>query len=349
MAENIFQQPNLSVFGQPTTPVDYSGLAGGAQGTVFSPLMNYLTAGATVASQEEAAANLARQKQVEAEIAQKREADKLALEAMKAGKGPSPTETEKLFDAIQKANDEGNTKKAAVLQRKLDKMLATQPSLATQVAAGVAGGMSPVTQKPTMTAIEKQQLGAANLQASIGDVRSAADAVPDDAWTVQGRVIGQIDDVLARFGKPRTKEDVQKRRAFTRMVSSAGRMFDDYRKQVTGAAAAVRELEILKTRLPNADGYLNFDSKVDFYSKLDNLEKFNKAAMERLAKIKSLGFEIVPSDTGNLLARNKDTNEIIDVAVEFPLDFSQFDTAEAQHSTGTPKLVRGADGVWRMQ
>jgi hypothetical protein len=208
------------------------------------------------------------------------------------------------------------------------KMPSASGDLSSQISSGIREGMSPVQGKPTINDIEKQQLGAANLRSRITTLKKSAQAVEDKYWTMQGRLGSAVDDIAAKVGKDRPVAEQKGRQNFVRMVQDAGSMFDTYRKDITGAAASVRELDILKTRMPNADGIVNFDSKVDFFTKMENLDKFNAAAMKRLADIKAKGFEIVPQDDPNAPLIAVKDGQYIDVVGEFPLELYGFNLLE---------------------
>jgi len=200
-------------------------------------------------------------------------------------------------------------------------------------------GYSPLTSKTTIGEVEKQQLQTNNAQAALDSVRKRADALPDPMWTVQGRGVSSAKDLLAKLGKPRSADEAKARRQYMQFIQSTGKYFDSYRKAITGAAAAKSELDQLMKRVPVAEGNVNFDSKVDFYAKMDFLQQFQDATARRLADLKANGIEIVPSKEGNLIGRDQGGNKV-DVSAEFPIDnYMNWDTQAAQPSQGQPVQI----------
>lgn len=175
-------------------------------------------------------------------------------------------------------------------------------------------------EKSTRAAIEKELISNFALRSNIASVDKTAKSIPDGLWTIQGKVSSAIEDFGSKLGLEGDPKGRRERDKLVTLIRDVGAMFDNYRKRVTGAQASVRELEILKKRMPVAEGFVNFDSKGDFFAKMRSIEEFTKEAEERLKTLRREGISIIPNETGRLIGKRPD-GSLVDVEVEFPLSF----------------------------
>jgi len=175
--------------------------------------------------------------------------------------------------------------------------------------------------KAATNKIEKDLIQSFALSEQLKSIDKTAKSLPDKFWTIQGRLGSSIENFVSKVGIPSDPSERAGRDTFIRLVRDSGALFDNYRKAITGTQASVQELEILKTRMPVADGLINFDSKGDFFAKARSLGAFASATQDRLKRLRKDGVTIIKSDLG-LVGRRKD-GSLVNVAIEYPLDFDK--------------------------
>lgn len=112
---------------------------------------------------------------------------------------------------------------------------------------GVGAGGS---QKKTVTDLEKRLV---TFEQNISDLERIEEQVDPEFLTFMGRGKAFFSGLKSKAGialSPKDKQFVQKRRAFTQNVN---RFFNNYRRDITGAAASVQELNGLKKAMFTED------------------------------------------------------------------------------------------------
>ena len=299
-------------------------------GTIFDPLvqlgaqLNAQNNDALIQQQAQKQAELKRQQQLQ--DMQTKQDNAVALKQLdiahqEAVAKAKEAKAQKLLAA--KAN--ALVKKAALGGKTLslqDAMVLAQggvglPSKGQTIQVNVDTGKLPIG-KVGQNEIDKSLINNSALADGVKRLDKEAKSLPDRFWTIQGRIGSTVDDFLSKVG---FNLDRGARDKFISLQRDAGALFDTYRKSVTGAQASVRELEILKERMPVVDGVINFDSKGDFFAKLRSLNDFQKAVHERNVKLKKEGISIIPSNNGSLVGIDRNGNKV-DVESRFPLNLS---------------------------
>ncbi len=126
------------------------------------------------------------------------------------------------------------------------------------------GGEPTPLQKPNIRQSEKEVVSAGK---SLARLRRIKDSYDSAFLTYKGRLRNGISVLKDKAGLELTNEDrdfLRKRRRFTQSVNTE---FNAYRKLITGAAAAVQELESLKKAMISEDlSPEQFESAFDTYS-----------------------------------------------------------------------------------
>jgi len=160
-------------------------------------------------------------------------------------------------------------------------------------------GITPAgLQKPTARLLEKKLVF---FEETIGDLARIREQFEPDFLTFAGRGRAFLTNLKSKGGLNLTPEEIeftQKRRKFSQNVN---RTFNAYRKEITGAAAAVRELEDIKKAALNEDL-----SPVEFIAALDELESEMKRGRRLTRKLLREGV------TGNLKDKRSEVSKRFD-------------------------------------
>ena len=288
---------------------------------------------------------MAEQAQQQADQAKQAQADKIAREdSLLAQKQKNALD---LLDAKQKielAKEKAKATKALEsATRKVDILIrqgridpANREDQIKLMASGATGTVKPsgkglgalgqglsdiseaVLGKKARNDTEKGLISTFSLDSSIKAMDNAAKSLPDKFWTIPGRIGSSIDNFASKVfgGRPAAG-----RGKFVDFLRTTNAAFDTYRSKITGAQASARELAILATRMPVADGTLNFDSKADYFAKLDSLNRFNDAAKKRQQALLRDGIRIVSQPGDDQFIGTKDGKQI-NLEVSYPI--SQF-------------------------
>ncbi len=119
----------------------------------------------------------------------------------------------------------------------------------------------------TKTTTNKVQQAAISQQERIGRIQQIRAAFKPEFLTYQGRAEGAIANAFdkANLSGPEQKEFIRERTEFQQLVEQE---FNQYRKEITGAAAAVAELDRLKKAFINLDmGPTAFDTALSLYER----------------------------------------------------------------------------------
>lgn len=120
---------------------------------------------------------------------------------------------------------------------------------------------------------------------SLARLQRIKDTYKPEYLTYQGKAENYLSSIKSKAGvdlSPQEKEDLQQRRKFTQAVNYD---FNQYRKEITGAAAAVSELENLKKAALNDDlGPDEFEAAFSEYveERQRSLRIYNKLLREGL-------------------------------------------------------------------
>jgi hypothetical protein len=131
----------------------------------------------------------------------------------------------------------------------------------------------------TSTNESKTQVKVLDAQKSLRDLSSVKDAYSDDFLTMWGRAKATAGSLLDKWGSD--GELVQFNAERGRFASNVKQFFNQYRKEITGAAASEKELEQLVQSLFSEDlGPQEFKARFDeFWSKAEANLQANKDAI----------------------------------------------------------------------
>jgi len=164
----------------------------------------------------------------------------------------------------------GDTEKQREAARKIiEKKGKSGKGITLTTAAGdvlqVGGDETMKLDKPTARTQQKQLIDSENAIASIKSIR---DRYKPDFFTYKGAGKGAISHQMGKLGIEKGKELKQFANERKFIFNEIGQMFNAYRKEITGAAASVGELKMLK------DTFINTDLDPDeFLAALDQYEE----------------------------------------------------------------------------
>lgn len=185
-------------------------------------------------------------------------------------------------------------------------------------------GITPAgLQKPTARLLEKKLVF---FEETIGDLARIREQFEPDFLTFAGKGRAFLTSLKSKGGLNLTSEEIeftQKRRRFTQNVN---RTFNAYRKEITGAAAAVRELEDIKKAALNVDL-----SPVEFTAALDELESEMKRGRRLIRKLLREGV------TGNLKDKRSEVSKRFDQEFTAGSDDAPLDRLEDLRLSGVSK------------
>ena len=181
------------------------------------------------------------------------------------------------------------------------------------------GGGSPLGRSASNT--EQKSLAAeTNLLGQLQTVRDYAGIGPDGRMSPEGRAMltyqGQAEDYISRIADklgiaPEEAEREAVRRK-TKFVTSVEQLFNAYRKEITGAAAAVQELDRLKKSFINIDM-----SPTQFEAAYEQYETELKRSMRVRRKLLREGFDLTSEEGGSQMDREFLTGGDDDPVVRF--------------------------------
>lgn len=102
--------------------------------------------------------------------------------------------------------------------------------------------------KPTQTAIEKKILALNDAEDKLNSIEASFNP---DILTYKGQVKNWFSVTSEKLGREMSEEEKASVQAATQFRTEINRFFNDYRKEITGAAASVKELDRLKASMFN--------------------------------------------------------------------------------------------------
>lgn len=114
--------------------------------------------------------------------------------------------------------------------------------------------------------IRDEQTKVINAANTIRRLDNIKTLVKPEYFTYQSALGAKIDRVKAKLGGTLDKKDMANLKGRRRMANAIDQEFNQYRKEITGAAAAIQELERLKESFINSDlSYPEFQAAFDEY------------------------------------------------------------------------------------
>ena len=112
----------------------------------------------------------------------------------------------------------------------------------------------------------KQQEKIINATNTLARLDRIKQLVKPEYFTYQSALSAKFDRVKSKLGGKLSKEDINNIQGRRRLMNNINQEFNQYRKEITGAAAAIAELEMLKESFINEDlSYPEFISAFDEY------------------------------------------------------------------------------------
>lgn len=207
------------------------------------------------------------------------------------GGGPAPLASQREFEMYKAMSPEDRALYNEVKGRNKKGMVVYDPNTGQPIMEMGGGGGE--LGKQIQNKIQGEILDAEN---SIANLEGAASKYSDDYLTIPGRTKAKAGQILDKLGLPDVgglKEFNSKRAA---LVQDVDQFFNEYKKYITGAAAAASEIEDLKKA--SLDSSLG---PAEFTAKYNNLMSKMKAEINR--KKQSLQTGITPIGGGQAPSR----------------------------------------------
>jgi hypothetical protein len=207
------------------------------------------------------------------------------------GGGPAPLASQREFELYKSMSPEDRALYNEVKGRNKKGMVVYDPNTGQPIME-MGGGGSELA-KPVQNKIQGEILDAEN---SIANLEATSDKFSKDYLTIGGRVKAKAGQLLDKAGLPDiggAKEFNSKRAV---LIQDIDQFFNEYKKYITGAAAAAKEIEDLKKA--SLDSSLGPD---EFMARYNNLLSRMRSEVDR--KKQSLQTGITPVGGGQAPSR----------------------------------------------
>lgn len=175
--------------------------------------------------------------------------------------------------------------------------------------------------KKTEGAIEEAQLSAIN---TLNNLANVGDRYADEYLTYNGKVRAALAVTADKAGiaSPKQKKLIE---GMTQFGTSVDRMFNAYRKEITGAAASVQELEILKESMINKDM-----SPTQFKAAYKDFVSIMRSQLELSTQLREKGLSSgeITNKLNEAFANRKNSNVNANVSAGTVIDFSSLPTSK---------------------